>query len=219
VAAAGHEDYATIGTAYAVLLSFVVVVVWGEFRDARETVARESMVIMGLFHLSGGFEASERREIRQRLVNYLTLVLDEEWPILAQAEESPRAWEAADDLWRFYTSQPITERDRPAYTESLAQMREFQEVRSRRLLDSHHVLPTVMWVLLIGGAIITISFTYLFAVDALSAQVLITSALTLVIVGALFLIAALDNPYDPNLRVTPVALENVQRLIAQRLLD
>src|SRR2546423_692189 len=46
--------YATLGAAYAVLLSFMVVVSWNAYSEAQRTTAQEALTVATLFHLADG---------------------------------------------------------------------------------------------------------------------------------------------------------------------
>ncbi len=204
--AAGYV-YTTLGAAYAVLLSFMVVTSWTRYRDADETVTKEAITVATLFHLADGFEEPTRRLVQGTLLVYTQAVLDHEWARMEHQGESEPAWTLSDRLWRLYMDIPAAEQARPAYAPSLTQIQEFYALRARRLLQSRTSLPAVVWIVLIVGAIITVGFAYLFGVRSLSAQVVMTVALTTVIAGSLFLILDLDNPFGGTLRVDPTPFE------------
>src|SRR5258708_7026624 len=53
----------TVGGIYAVLLAFVVFVVWGQFNDCRSLVEREATALVDLHRTASGLPAATRREI------------------------------------------------------------------------------------------------------------------------------------------------------------
>src|SRR5512143_1618280 len=55
----------TVGGIYAVLLAFVVYVVWGQFNESRTYVDREATLISDLHRIAGGLPAESRDEIRK----------------------------------------------------------------------------------------------------------------------------------------------------------
>jgi hypothetical protein len=82
-----------------------------------------------------------------------------------------------------------------------------------RLFASRNDLPLLIQLLLWGGGVITISFTYFFGVESIRAQSLMTAALTGIIAFNLFLVLALDNPFHGFLRVPPDLLGDVLKRI------
>src|SRR6476646_10605594 len=69
----------TVGGIYAVLLAFVVYVVWGQYNDARGYVDREAAAIVDLHRMSSGLPEPTHREIHRHLRAYLEAVLGQEW--------------------------------------------------------------------------------------------------------------------------------------------
>src|SRR5262249_14896873 len=73
----------TLGTIYAVLLAFVVFVVWTQFNDARQYVEREANELLDLFRVAGALPASCQGRVRAVLTEYVEAVLAREWPAMA----------------------------------------------------------------------------------------------------------------------------------------
>ena len=66
-----------------------------------------------------------------------------------------------------------------------------------------------MWVVLIGARTITIGFSFLFGTRSATAQVLMTSALTMTIALVLLSILALEEPFRGITRVDPSAFDQL----------
>lgn len=213
--AAGYV-YATLGAAYAVLLSFMVVVSWTQYHDAEQTITNEALATVTLFHLADGLDDATRRDLQQALVAYTQTVVDDEWPAMARGSESGRAWELSDHLWDAYMHAPADTQARPAYTQALGQMQQFYALRGRRLLESRSALPSAVWVVLAAGAAVTVGFTYLFGVHRLLAQAVITAALTAIIAGSLYLIVDFDTLYTGPLQMDRAPLEANLTFFASR---
>src|SRR5262245_12088715 len=60
-----------VGSIYAVLLAFVVVVVWGQFNDARGFVHREANALVDLHRTASGLPDEARSVIQQGLRDYV----------------------------------------------------------------------------------------------------------------------------------------------------
>jgi hypothetical protein len=117
--------YATPGAAYAVLLSFMVVVSWNRFQDAQQTTSKEALSLATLSHLAAGLEDATRTELQATPLTYTQTVVEEEWPAMDRGAVSDRAWRLSDQLWDIYLQVPPAERGTPAYQQSLSQMETF----------------------------------------------------------------------------------------------
>ena len=78
-----HNDvagfiYAVLGVAYAVLLAFVVIVVWEEYEEAKETVEAEANELAGVYFLADRFPESDRERIQNLARTYGQTVVREE---------------------------------------------------------------------------------------------------------------------------------------------
>lgn len=200
--------FGVLGVMYAVLLAFVVFVVWEQFEDAKIAASQEANQIGDLSRLAQGFPAPLRQAIWRQTRSYAGLVAGEEWEAMARGEMSPRAQGAMDALWRLYaTIEPRTPGQSAIYAESLARLSQLSDDRRLRLHAGRDAIPRVLWMLLWFGGLITVPFTYFFGVKSFRSQALMTAALTGMIGAILFLIAALDHPFRGDVGVSPDAFQ------------
>src|SRR6476660_1191194 len=75
--------FATVGVLYAVLLAFVVIVVWEKFSDAETDVSREAGAAATVYRLSGGIDAHSRAALRADLTTYLNSAIADDWKAMA----------------------------------------------------------------------------------------------------------------------------------------
>src|SRR5215207_4867902 len=93
------------------------------------------------------------------------------------------------------------------YDQGLTRVHEVSDARRLRLLEVNQGLPVVLWVVLIGGGVVTVCFTYLFGLKNNWAHALMIAALTLVICGILLTIGLLEYPFAGEIKVQPAAFE------------
>jgi Na+/proline symporter len=67
----------------------------------------------------------------------------------------------------------------------------------------------VIWLVLLGGAVVTISFTFFFGMESLIAQTVMTGLLALLIFSELLVVIAIDRPFTGAVKVHPTALAEV----------
>jgi amino acid transporter len=206
-----------LGAIYAVLLAFVVVIMWDQYGEARANIEREANQLNSLSHLAQGFPEQTRQRLLYQLQAYAQSAIDEEWPAMAQGNESQRTQAALDELWRAQMDiEPQTNRETTLYQESLDHLNELSASRRLRIYASRDDLPPIIQVLLWGGGLITIAFTYFFGVKSIRSQALMTAALAGVIAFILFLVLALDNPFHGYVRASPEPLQLVLKRIQER---
>lgn len=202
--------YSMVGVVYAVLLAFVVVVVWQQYSDTENIVQQEAGRISNLLRDAQVFPDSRRNRLQERLVAYAKAIVEDEWNTMSNGRPSSIASEAYERLWQaYYEIQPQTEREKVFYHESISRLNELNGNRQFRLLSSQSGIPSALWVLLIGGGIVSIAFTYLFGTKNAWGQALIVASLAGLIGFVLFLILSLDFPFTGDLRIEPEALQGV----------
>ena len=216
---ARHNDvagfiYAVVGVVYAVLLGFTAIIVWEQFARAQEVAEHEANGLADLYRDAQTFPPDVRKSVETRLSIYARLVVEKEWPAMADGKTSPETWEAYNRLWQvYYDFEPQGEHQRAWYVESIQRLNTMGDHRRTRLLSARAGVPGVMWIVLLGAGAVTISFSFLFGTRNPWAQALMTGGLSLTIGLVLFSISALEHPYAGISRVTPEAFEQVARII------
>lgn len=193
-----------VGTIYAVLLAFVVVVEWQKYTEASNTVATEANVLGDLSRMAERLPSDQRKEVLSELVAYAQSVADDEWPRLAKGNSSDKTTDLLNKVWKNYIldQNPQTPAETALYSESLRRLNDLSDSRRLRINSSHEGLPPMLWIMLIGGGVVTLAFTYFFGATDIRAQLLMVAALTGEIAFILLLIVSLDNPYKGELKVT-----------------
>jgi hypothetical protein len=193
-----------VGTIYAVLLAFLVVVQWNKYTDASNMVTTEANLLGDISRMAEGLPSDQRQQILTELRDYAQLVADDEWPALANGNSSDKTTDTLNKLWKSYVidQKPQTNVDTALYTESLRRLNDLSDTRRLRINASQDTVPAMMWILLIGGGITTVAFTYFFGVSDMRAQSLMVTALTGEIAFILLLLVVLDNPFKGDIAVS-----------------
>jgi len=205
-----------LGAIYAVLLAFVVVVVWNQFEDAKSTVEKEANQLHDLSRIAQGFSNPTQQQILNGLRVYAQSVVDDEWNTMSEGKSSPKTQAAVESLWQIYREvEPQTNRENALYSESLDRLSDVSDSRRLRIFASRDDIPMIIRILLWAGGVITIAFTYFFGVKSIRSQALMTMALSGEIAFILFLVVALDNPFHGYLRVSPEPMQTVLEMMKQ----
>jgi hypothetical protein len=226
-----HNDvagfiYAVLGVSYAVLLGLVLIAVWEKWDAADTITADEANELAGLFYWAHALPQPEGRHIQELVRSYDRVVVEEEWPLMAQGRSSPKAWDTLDELrGAILGLQPPKGAkhmgyDQMRYSEMLEQLHDLGNARRERLLAAEQGLPPILWVVLILGGVITVGFTYLFGLENTLVHLIMVAALALIVSMSLFTVAALDYPFKGDIRIHPSAYENdLERFRESKLSD
>ncbi len=202
--------FATVGVLYAVLLAFVVIVVWEKFSDAETGVAREAGAATTIYRLANGIAAEPGDALRTGVTRYLEAAIAKDWPAMEQGKGSLVVTQALNDLYSELLSyNPSDRRGAAIFTEILHQLDLVTEARRARLVMAAGIVPGIVWMVLFGGAFVTIGFTFFFGTVNLRAQSMMTGALSLLIFSGLLIIIAIDHPFAGSVKVGSEALSAV----------
>jgi hypothetical protein len=208
-----HHDVAgfilaIVGVIYAVLLAFVVLVVWERYEDARVHVEQESNGVVDVYRLAHGLEPKTRQQVRASVRLYAESVIQEEWPVMQRGSMSDQTSHTLDLLWRRCTDAKVSgDREPVVLGEVLDRMTEVSDNRRLRLLSARTGVPPAMWVVLFFGGAATISFTYFFGLEKFKTQAAMTAILAVTVGLVLYLISSLEYPFSGRLGIRPEAME------------
>jgi hypothetical protein len=221
-----HNDvagfiYAVLGVAYAVLLGLVLIAVWEKWDAADTLTADEANELAGIFWWAHALPQPEGRHIQELVRSYDRVVVEDEWPLMAQGKSSPEAWDTLDELrGAILGLEPTTGAQQMRYEEMLEQLHDLGNARRERLLAAEQGLPPILWVVLILGGVITVGFTYLFGLENTLVHLLMVAALALIVSMSLFTVAALDYPFKGDIHIHPTSYENdLERFRVSKLSD
>jgi hypothetical protein len=201
--------FATVGVIYAVLLAFSVIVVWEKFNNAEVAVAEEAAAAAALFHYTEGKEP-EALAVRIAITNYLKAAIDKDWPAMALESESREVTHALDHLYAaaLALNQSAT-RDTADMSEVFRQIDGVTSARRVRLHLATGLVPSVIWIALFMGALLTVGFTLFFGSENLLAQVSMTGVLSLLVTMGLVVIVSIDHPFTGPVYIHPEPLAAV----------
>jgi hypothetical protein len=187
-----------------------VFVTWNGYDEARKNLQMEANETVDIFYSTKGFPDSAGNVIRQGLIDYAKSVRDDELKKMAENDMSTYSTGAMRKLLNFFnTMNEKTASNRELYGESLKRVNTLAEYRRLRIFAGDDTVPHVIWIVLLAGAIITISYTYFFGMKNVRAQYMATAALTVTITLILFLIYILDHPFAGTNKVSDAPLRQV----------
>ncbi|MCF4167080.1 DUF4239 domain-containing protein [Zavarzinia compransoris] len=185
------------GTLYAVLLSFVAIAVWEDFKRADAIVRSEANLVGNLYRATIGLAPDQAEDIRHKLFVYAEIVAGDEWPGMMRGERDAAAgWQLLDRVHlALVTMRDAAHGSAAVETEILARLNDLYDARRDRFDAASASLPPVLWWNLIAGGVIVLGLCVMLGCESRRVHVLLTTALSASIGLVLALIVLLDAPF------------------------
>jgi AcrR family transcriptional regulator len=205
--------FSIVGVLYSVILGFTVVSVQERYNRSIETLHKEATVLADLYREAEFFPEDSRDKVRSTLRNYVSYVVQEEWHLPKDRKMHLDAQKILNNLWDSYFNVIIkNENQRAWYQESIGKLDDLMSARLEREFNSWDHLGSMMWSLLLSGAIITILFMFFFGLENLRSQLLMTALLSGYLAFILFLVFSLDHTFKGPEKTTPIIMEQLSDL-------
>jgi hypothetical protein len=198
--------FAAAGIVYAILLGFLVVVVWESYADARRNVAQEAATLVSLYRLTYGMETSHGAEMRGHIRAYTNAVIEDEWPTLgASVAGDARARKAIGDIDRQFAKMDAAIKAADAQVDSqfLRTKSEIVADRNERLLEARDTIPWVMWFGAVGGGIVVMVMSFFIYMERAWPHVLMTALMGSLVGILLYIMLVLSTPFSGPLAIGP----------------
>ena len=215
-----HEVAAIIfnafGLLYGVVVAFVVFVTWSGYDEATKNLQMEANETIDIFYSARAFPDPISKTIQQGLMDYAASVHNDELKRMATGEVSLYSKSSLRNLIAFFNK--LDQRSAPnreLYGETLRCLDKLAEYRRLRVFAGSNTIPSAIWVVLLIGGLITVSYTYFLGVKNIRAQYLMTAALTVTITLILVLIYILDHPFTGTNSVSVEPLKQAMDVMQQ----
>lgn len=197
--------FLAIASFYALLLSFIVLVVWDQLNETKVNVSKEGSSAMGLYRDIKFYPDS--LESKQLMIVYLDFVfnvIDDEFPKMEHMEPSRKTPESFNKV--FYKMEHLNPKN-PFQIQLVAEMfnhlNELATYRGLRINSMETEISPPLWLPMIVGAIITIICAILMDIEHGGMHVTLNALLGIFIGMFLFIIILLDHPFTGSLCIKP----------------
>ena len=209
--------YAALYVMFGVSVGFSLFLTWQEYNAARQIAKNEAVAVEQVYRLAESLPEPDRSRVQDLAVSYARGVVEEEWPSMRRGRQSASVGTLADELRRgVQDSLPRTDAQSDLYSASLAELDELEANRELRLLAVNEGIPYIVWIALVVGGVLTVSFTYLFGIEPAWLHAVAVAGLTILVSLVLHVIGVLDYPFNGGVQVQPDAFEQVLRGIGSK---
>jgi CDP-diglyceride synthetase len=208
-----HNDvagfiFAAVSMVFAVPLAFVVVALWTNTDAARQTTFKEADEVAGIYWIARDLPLPLGAQLEHQSLDYAHTVIDTEWPLLSRHQTSPAATALVYDMRNsVFSFTPANAQQQVMFDHAVSHIEALASERRARLNQAAEKLPSLLWMILIGSAVITILFTFLFGLSSSFAHTVMVLTLAGLVAVALVVVKEMSYPYAGSTKIDPTAFE------------
>ncbi|ANZ21710.1 Protein of unknown function (DUF4239) [Streptomyces noursei ATCC 11455] len=206
---APHNDvlgfvYAVVGVLYAMVLAFMVIVVWENTGAAQQTVYAEMVALRQVHDLAAALPAGQGAGVIAEERAYVESVITHEWPHIDHGVDPKTEQHAANLRTAMLRINPGTDPQQQAiYTHLLDRQHDWLLSRRERIERAGEGIKPAFWWFMVIGAVLTIGYIYLFGLTRTWPHLITTLIPTIMIVGMLVLIWDASKPFHGMISISP----------------
>jgi len=188
--------FGVLGAFYGLVLAFVIVAAWERFNQANTDSLEEATALESLYKLGSAFSEPMRTQLDSGVLRYLHHVIDEEWPQMANNTFQPGKT-GAHEMWATVLAYRTADsREQMLVDKSIDDLNIISQARSQRFLFYEDDLPSVVWMVIYLGCLMTIGFSYFFGSTIFRAQVIMCGFFSILLGVTILAILELAHPYQ-----------------------
>jgi hypothetical protein len=202
--------YTVAGTAYMVIVAFVFFIAFESYGGAKADAEEEATATLAMFHAAGPFDPPSRAQLEEQMICYAREVISDGWPAMQDGGGSSVVDARVVALEEAAEQVPVTSAKQAAgFDHWFALNEERRQGRQGRIGEAGGLVPSIVWLILIIGAVVAIASVCFFAdpKERAITQAGMIAAVATIVVSGLVLVRFLDKPYeDTSGSIKPTAM-------------
>ncbi|MBO1419831.1 DUF4239 domain-containing protein [Streptomyces sp. FH025] len=199
-------DYITmmIGVVYAIVLGLAIAGVWEARGAAQDDLFREAQSLREVSDRAVVYPVEFRDKVRADVDGYVTYVVNVEWDYMAEhGEITDKGTELLGKLQEeVATRAPASDLESQAYQPIMDRISQASDARNQRGQSAGPTMPGVVWIGLIGGAVVTIGMLFALQIRRTTRELVLALCFSVLIAFLLFMIWDFDDPFARSVSVT-----------------
>ena len=193
-----------LGTTYAVIIAFMLSGVWHDYQSAEENAEVEANSLINLYRMADGMPTVSCAQLKSLTRRYADLMITDEWPAMANGTLNDHGARLLQIMWKSaIQAQPQTPGETAILNRVVTELSNLAEHYRVRQYQSRSHLPSLFWLVLIVGGVITVAYTCLLGVESHRMHVIQVGTTALIISLILVTIADVDHPFGGAIHVSP----------------
>ena len=200
--------FAAAGVVYAVVLAFVVFVVWAQWGAADSSIVAEAASMVSAYRATEVLPQPQQKQAQDGLRAFANNEIETEWSRTATLKPHTTA-DNLNPVWAaFRTFQPTDPMPVAAEQDAIGRMSDLEEKQHMVHLAGEGTLPDVFWLVLLVGAVGTVAFSYVMAMENARVHAVASGALAAMLAILLFLVYALNFPFSGAVHVSQQPIQH-----------
>lgn len=196
---------------FGLLLGLLAVAAFQNLADVEKTVNREAGFLRAIYRSVTDYPEPARSQTLPLIREYTRYVIQEAWP------QQRRGIVSSDGVARMNAVQaklfgfePATKAQEMVHAQTLAQFAEMAQVRRARVQSVDAGVPSMMWYVVIVGALVTILLVWMLDMKLIP-HLLLSGVLVFFLSTVICLIFVMDKPVRGEISIGPNAYEAVYK--------
>ena len=203
--------FGVLGGFYALLLSFVVFLVWDSFNQAQNNSNLEGSLAKGLYRDIRYFPDSAKiRPLMVAYLNYVHEVLDNEYPAMERLDSLPPGYRRSFN--QVFIKMELQNTNDLRIDQMFRHLNELATSRSLRQLYATSAIPVEVWYPLMAGTLIIMLLATLLDVQSYRLHITVNGLLGAFIGLVIYIIITLDHPFTGKIRIDPVEYKTILKM-------
>ncbi|MFJ6618814.1 hypothetical protein ACIQOW_14715 [Kitasatospora sp. NPDC091335] len=200
-----------IGVVYAIVLGLAIAGVWEARGSAQDDLFNEAQSLREVSDRAVVYPAEFRDQVRADVDAYVTYVVNTEWSYM---KETGSITEKGDQLLLklrndVATRSPASDLESQGYQPIMDRISQASEARNERGQNAGPSMPGVVWLGLIGGAVVTVGMLFALQIRRTPRELILALCFSVLISFLLFIIWDFDNPFSRSVSVTTQPFEDL----------
>src|SRR4051812_32752479 len=151
--------YTVAGTAYMVIVAFVFFIAFESYGGAKADAEEEATATLAMFHAAGPFAPAVRVKLQGQVICYAREVISDGWPAMRKTGGGSPVVDARVSAMEASAEQvPVNDpKQAAAFDHWFALNEERRHGRQGRIGEASGLVPPVVWLILIIGAVVVIA--------------------------------------------------------------
>ncbi len=197
--------FTAIAGFYALMLSFVVFVVWDELNEIQRNVSLEGSAALGLYRDIKFYpEEAQAKKLNKVYMDFVFNVINEEVPNMAKMQPSLKTAKSFNKV--YYTLENLHPQN-PYHIQLSSQMfhhlNELARYRNLRTSSMNTEIPAPIWLPILVGGFITVVCGLLVDIENVRLHIGLNTTLGIFIGMLFFIVILFDHPFTGSLAIEP----------------
>lgn len=201
-----------IGLLYGILTGLIIVTAWQNYDAVTAFVSEEVGSIRSFQRSYVLLRPSSQARLKSITIDYVDSIVEKEWPSYTRGEPAMAIHPGLREIHKTLISiSQETELEKEAIVAALTKLEVMIDARERRVQTYNDTgIPSVFWIILSAGALITLMLTFFVHFESEWTQYSLTTLYGISLGLVFFLMAAIDNPYRGEVHVTSDAYKTLK---------